>query len=1559
MIEMKMTTTLKPLQFLLKTILFSVVLFAVSQTFAQSNKGKDFWLAETPKANAAPNADFAISIANSGSSIAHVTISNPKLAATISDVLSPGQLKTWNFSTENLNIQGTGIYTTNVYHVTSDELVVVYSFTSLVNITTNDAGVVLPTPTLGKKYFPGSYLNPAGNRTGSFFGVVATENTTNIKSYNRSGSIVDNVTINKGQYFQRNNGNAVANDVTGWYLESDKPVAVFSGSQCSAVGNTTFACDHLDEQVLPVETLASTYIASPTNARPLNCSNCVPDVFRYVATENGTVITTTPYVGGGTINKGQFIEIPTNVPHIVSGSNPFYGYQYLQSQNAYILANNGDTIRANIGDPSLFVMPLVEQFQYDYLFVVPSTFAYKSIGIVAPAGANLLLDGTPISVNWKTVGTINGVTYMAANYVVTEGSHKIEGDKRLGLTVTAFDNFASMAYLGGSGLEPINAGCMSGGPYQVLDCTNGPRTIQLNSKAGCTDKSTPTSIQWVSTNPNVVFSNPNIANPTVTVPGVGTYEIELAVTCASGTTRCGTQVIVREPLSGCSATPPPTIVPPPALVIPTDAGETFATLYNIGVATYTAIEQATLTNTGSGTYPIGTTVVTWTVTDAYGRSASGTQTITVVPPPTIVAPPAKLIPTDNGQNYATVTDLYSNGYWQYADNGGTYWVYNNQNIPTVSNAPASYQFPSNSVNSPTTTTVRWTTAADQWGRTASGTQDVIVVPAPTIVAPPDITITIPSGTATINDLGNATYWVYNNYSVPSNDGLASYSGGTTTVTWTVKDEFGRVATATQLVTVVVAAPPSVTPPPVKVVPTDNGQNYATVSNLYDAGYWIYGAGNTYFVFNDQTIPTSDAPASNQYPSNSVNSTTSTTVTWTTVADHWGRTASGTQEVIVVPPPTIVAPPAINVVIPSGTSTTISNLGSATYWVYSNGSPVNDGSGTYPVGSTTVTWSITDEFGRTATATQVVNVTVAPPPTITPPPAILVPTDNGNNYATVNNLYNAGYWVYGEGSGNTYFVYNNQSTPTSNAPASNQFPSNNVNSATTTTVTWATGSDQFGRIASGTQIITVVPPPTIVAPPDITVVITGGSANINSLGTPTWWVYNNYANATNDASGYYPPGTTKVTWSTKDQFGRSAFATQKINVIVAPAPSIAPPPAILVPTDNGQNYATVNNLYGAGYWVYNQATGTYYVYNNTAVPTSAGVPASNRFPSNGVNNTTTTTVTWTTGSDEFGRSASGTQTITVVPPPTIVAPASITVTIPYGSTSTTISNLGTATYWVYNNYSVPSNNGTGTYGVGTSSVIWSITDQFGRTVTGTQQIVVNVAPPVNGEVTGNQGCTPGFWKNWPQAWCTGKYTPATKFFSVFVVTNKQKVADITMMDAVDLNGGGYNALARHATAAVLDACHTGVAYPYTTAQIKSAVVSMFNTGTAVLGTKTYKSVDDLKNELERCNQLGCPLGQTNFASARGVVVTPDPRDYFTASVYPNPSSNVFMLQVRSSDANTSITIRVIDAFGRTVQVFNNITDARTIQFGEKLANGTYYAEVLQGDVRKVVPFVKAK
>ena len=146
----------------------------------------------------------------------------------------------------------------------------------------------------------------------------------------------------------------------------------------------------------------------------------------------------------------------------------------------------------------------------------------------------------------------------------------------------------------------------------------------------------------------------------------------------------------------------------------------------------------------------------------------------------------------------------------------------------------------------------------------------------------------------------------------------------------------------------------------------------------------------------------------------------------------------------------------------------------------------------------------------------------------------------------------------------------------------------------------------------------------------------------------------------------------------------------------------------------------------------------------------------------------------------------------------------------------------------------------------------------NTVTGTNSLYLEpfAKPTVvtfynkKNEVPGFQGCTPGFWKNSPGSWPATGYSVGDNFDTVFG-TNLFS-PDITLMQAINLKGGGTNALARHAVAGLLAAAHPDVAYTLSTSEIIAGVQAALANGT----------VESTKDMLDRYNNQGCPLANDN-------------------------------------------------------------------------------------------------
>jgi hypothetical protein len=134
----------------------------------------------------------------------------------------------------------------------------------------------------------------------------------------------------------------------------------------------------------------------------------------------------------------------------------------------------------------------------------------------------------------------------------------------------------------------------------------------------------------------------------------------------------------------------------------------------------------------------------------------------------------------------------------------------------------------------------------------------------------------------------------------------------------------------------------------------------------------------------------------------------------------------------------------------------------------------------------------------------------------------------------------------------------------------------------------------------------------------------------------------------------------------------------------------------------------------------------------------------------------------------------------------------------------------------------------------------------------------------------EGCTPGFWKTHTERWdgiggddLTTIYQTTDLFNATFGVTSAQSgVPDtFTLLDAVNLKGGGSKALIRHAAAALLNT-DSDVDFGMTSAE----VIALYQDAVgAIAGPETVSSA---LATLSAANERGCPFG------ANSTVPTPN-------------------------------------------------------------------------------------
>lgn len=233
-------------------------------------------------------------------------------------------------------------------------------------------------------------------------------------------------------------------DLTGTIIRADGPVAVVSGHDCAFVPFDRWACDHLEEQLFPVESLGRSALVAPTRSLRRE-----PTLLRIVSAENGNFIRFTPEIlEGRTLNQGEHLEVTLRGGVRVEGNGPFIAATFLVGQDYNGFGSAGSQ---GVGDPAMALAIPDAQYRSSYTFLSPSTFTQSWVDVIAPTGARVVLDRTFVT-GWQE---IEGTGWSHTSVRVEPGVHRVDGDRPFGLQVYGFAAYTSYFVTGGLDLRTL------------------------------------------------------------------------------------------------------------------------------------------------------------------------------------------------------------------------------------------------------------------------------------------------------------------------------------------------------------------------------------------------------------------------------------------------------------------------------------------------------------------------------------------------------------------------------------------------------------------------------------------------------------------------------------------------------------------------------------------------------------------------------------------------------------------------------------------------------------------------------------------------------------------------------------------------------------------------------------------------------------------------------------------------------------------------------------------------------------------------------------------------
>jgi hypothetical protein len=327
----------------------------------------------------------------------------------------------------------------------------------------NDASILFPSAALTGTYrVTGIYGSDTGGNP--YIAITATRDGTNVTVHLSptaeivGGGGIPNTLPGGTVTFSMNAGDVVelaaplgsASDLSGSLVTADHPIQVISGHPCTNMPESIQACDHVEQSVLPAETLGKHYLV----VQPTGPSGSVPGhVVRMYGNVDGTHLTYSddaPKNAPTTLDAGQVVTLGVvDKDFEVKGDHEF-------AVSTFMLGGQAVDPGGGEGDPSMSTIVAVEQYRNKYVFLAPDDYDMSFVDAYQPMDAVLTLDGKPVDEKPTALGKSGfGVARIRLKDAANHGTHVLESQAAFGIQVIGYGLYTSYMYPGGLDLNRI------------------------------------------------------------------------------------------------------------------------------------------------------------------------------------------------------------------------------------------------------------------------------------------------------------------------------------------------------------------------------------------------------------------------------------------------------------------------------------------------------------------------------------------------------------------------------------------------------------------------------------------------------------------------------------------------------------------------------------------------------------------------------------------------------------------------------------------------------------------------------------------------------------------------------------------------------------------------------------------------------------------------------------------------------------------------------------------------------------------------------------------------